>query len=105
VGGWGFSRAEETVECEFVAFLISPSTSTWIHGQYRRLRYIHGEHTFEVQGGESLRPGVLNLHLLKGLKGHVLMAERFAGRIYVSQRKVCILLQDMPTDISLRKDT
>jgi hypothetical protein len=27
------------------------------------------------------------------------MAERFAGRIHVLQSKVCILLQNMPTDI------
>jgi hypothetical protein len=39
------------------------------------------------------------------LKGQILMAERFAGRIHVLQSKVCILLQDMPTDISLHKHT
>jgi hypothetical protein len=48
------------------------------------------------------KTGVLKLHLLKG---HILMAEISAGHIHVSQSKVCILLQDMPTDISLRKHT
>jgi hypothetical protein len=33
------------------------------------------------------------------------MAERFAGRIHVLQSKVRILLQDMPTNISLHKHT
>jgi hypothetical protein len=31
------------------------------------------------------------------------MAERFAGRIRVLRSKVCVLLQDMPTNISIRK--
>jgi hypothetical protein len=48
------------------------------------------------------KPGVFNLYLLKD---HILMAERFAGRIHVLQSKVCILLQDMATDISLHKHT
>jgi hypothetical protein len=46
--------------------------------------------------------GVFNPYLLKG---HILMAERFAGRIQVLQSKICILLQDMRTNISLRKHT
>jgi hypothetical protein len=46
--------------------------------------------------------GVFNLYLHKG---HMLMAERFAGRIHVLQSKVCILLQDLPTSISLHKHT
>jgi hypothetical protein len=33
------------------------------------------------------------------------MAERFAGRNHVLQSKVCILLHDMPTDISVQKHT
>jgi hypothetical protein len=33
------------------------------------------------------------------------MAERFIGRIYVLPSKVCILLHDMPTNISLHKHT
>jgi hypothetical protein len=33
------------------------------------------------------------------------MEERFAGRIHVLHSKVCILLQDMRTNISLRKYT
>jgi hypothetical protein len=32
-------------------------------------------------------------------------AEGFAGRIHILQSKVCMLLQDMPTDISLHKHT
>jgi hypothetical protein len=44
--------------------------------------------------------GVFTLYLLKG---HILKAERFAGRIHALQSKVCILLQDMPTNISLHK--
>jgi hypothetical protein len=31
------------------------------------------------------------------------MAERFVGRIHILQSKVCILLQGMPTNISVRK--
>jgi hypothetical protein len=31
------------------------------------------------------------------------MTERFAGCIHVLQSEVCILLQDVPTDISVRK--
>jgi hypothetical protein len=54
------------------------------------------------EGGDYFRPGVFNLYLLKG---HILMAERFAGRIHVLQSKVYILLQDMPTNISLHKHT
>jgi hypothetical protein len=48
------------------------------------------------------KPGVFNLYLHRG---HILTAERFAGRIHVLQSKVCILLQDLPTDISLHKHT
>jgi hypothetical protein len=33
------------------------------------------------------------------------MAERFAGRIHVLQSKVCTLLQDMHTNISLHEHT
>jgi hypothetical protein len=33
------------------------------------------------------------------------MAERFAGRIHVLQGKVRIMLQDIPTNISLPKHT
>jgi 2,3-bisphosphoglycerate-independent phosphoglycerate mutase len=33
------------------------------------------------------------------------MAESFAGRIHFLQSKVCIVLQDMPTDISVRTHT
>jgi hypothetical protein len=33
------------------------------------------------------------------------MAESFAGRIHVLQSKVCILLQDIRTNISLHKHT
>jgi hypothetical protein len=47
-------------------------------------------------------PGVFNLYLLKG---HILMAERFMGRIHVLQSKVCTLFQDMPTNIFLHKHT
>jgi hypothetical protein len=50
----------------------------------------------------TYRPGALNLYLLKG---HILMAEKFAGRIRVLQSKVCVSLQDMPTNISLHKHT
>jgi hypothetical protein len=39
------------------------------------------------------------------LKGHILMAERFAGCFHVLQSKICILLQDMSTSISLREHT
>jgi hypothetical protein len=46
--------------------------------------------------------GVFNSYLLKG---HILMTEIFAGRIHVLQSKVCILSQDMPTNVSLRKHT
>jgi hypothetical protein len=46
--------------------------------------------------------GVFQLYLLKG---HILMEERFADCIHVLQSKVCILLQDMPTNISLHKRT
>jgi hypothetical protein len=46
--------------------------------------------------------GVFNLHLLKG---HILMAERSAGRIHVLHSKVCMLLQDRRTGISLHKHT
>jgi hypothetical protein len=46
--------------------------------------------------------GIFNLYLLKG---HILMEERFAGHIHVLQSKVCMLLQDMPTNISLHKHT
>jgi hypothetical protein len=48
------------------------------------------------------RSGVFSLYLLKG---HILMAERSAGCIHVLHSKVCTLLQDMPTDISLHKRT
>jgi hypothetical protein len=48
----------------------------------------------------KFREGVFNLYLLKG---HILMTERFAGRIHVLYSKVCILLQDMPTNISLHR--
>jgi hypothetical protein len=48
----------------------------------------------------DFKAGVFSLYLLKG---HILMAERFAGRNHVLQSKVCVLLQDMPTDISLHK--
>jgi hypothetical protein len=48
------------------------------------------------------KPGVFNLHLGKG---HILMAERFAGSIHVLQSKVCMLLQDMRTNASLHKHT
>jgi hypothetical protein len=44
----------------------------------------------------SYNAGVFNLNLLKG---HILMAEIFAGRIHVLQGKVCILLQDMRTNL------
>jgi hypothetical protein len=50
----------------------------------------------------SSTPGVFKVYLLKG---HILMAERFAGRIRVLQSKVCILLQDIRTNISLHKYT
>jgi hypothetical protein len=46
--------------------------------------------------------GVCKLHLLKG---HILVAERSAGRIHVLQSKVCMLLQDVPIGISLHKHT
>jgi hypothetical protein len=46
--------------------------------------------------------GVFKLYLLKG---HILMAQGFAGRIHALQSKVCILSQDTPTDISLHKHT
>jgi hypothetical protein len=46
--------------------------------------------------------GVFNIYLVKG---HILKPERFAGRIHILQSKVCILLQDMPTTISVRKHT
>jgi hypothetical protein len=48
------------------------------------------------------RAGVFNIY---SLNGHILMAERFAGHIHVLQSTVCILLQDMPTNISLHKHT
>jgi hypothetical protein len=48
------------------------------------------------------KSGVFKLYLLRG---HILMAEKFAGRIHVLQSKVCVLLQDSPTDISLHKRT
>jgi hypothetical protein len=37
------------------------------------------------------------------LKGHILMAKRLAGRVHILRSKVCILLQDTRTDISLHK--
>jgi hypothetical protein len=39
------------------------------------------------------------------LKGQILMAEIFAGIIHVLQSKVCMLLQDMLTNISVREHT
>jgi hypothetical protein len=56
-------------------------------------------HLYRTQFSKA---GVFKLYLLKG---HILMAERFAGRIHVLQSKVCILLQDTPTSISLHKHT
>jgi hypothetical protein len=52
--------------------------------------------------GDSSRAGVFNFYLLRG---HILMAERFMGCIHILQRKVCILLQDMPANISVHKHT
>jgi hypothetical protein len=49
-----------------------------------------------------IKAGVFNIYLLKG---HILMAERFAGRIHILQSKVCILLHDMPANISLHEHT
>jgi hypothetical protein len=46
------------------------------------------------------KSGDFSLYLLKG---HILMAEIFAGRIHVLHSKVCILLQDMRADVSLHK--
>jgi hypothetical protein len=54
----------------------------------------------ESKGERASKAGVFNLYLFKG---HILMAERFAGRIHVLESKVCILLQDMPTNITLRE--
>jgi hypothetical protein len=51
---------------------------------------------------KPINAGVFNRYLLKG---PTLVAERFAGRIHASQSKVCILLQGMPTDVSLCKHT
>jgi hypothetical protein len=48
------------------------------------------------------KSGVFKLYLLKG---HILMAEIFLGYIHVLQSKLCILLQDMPANISLHKHT
>jgi hypothetical protein len=60
-------------------------------------------HTFPSTRLATLRTtGVFNLHLLKG---HILTAERFAGPVHMLQSKVCILLQDVPTNISLHKHT
>jgi hypothetical protein len=47
---------------------------------------------------KSSKSGVFNIYLFKG---RILMAERFAGCIHILQSKVCILLQDMPTNISI----
>jgi hypothetical protein len=54
------------------------------------------------QTGVQCNAGTCNLYLLKG---HILMAERFAGRILVLQSKGWILLQDMPTNISVHRHT
>jgi hypothetical protein len=59
-------------------------------------------HFFFYSGATAPSARVFSIDLLKG---HILMAERFAGRIHVLHSKVRILLQDMRTGISLHKHT
>jgi hypothetical protein len=48
------------------------------------------------------RAGVFSRYLLEG---HIFVLERFAGRLHVLLRIVCMLLQDIHTNIFLHKHT
>jgi hypothetical protein len=85
-------------------FLIN--THKYKHGREEKCMQGYGWKTCSKETDWKIKAwltaGVCNLYLFKG---HILIAERFAGRIHVLQSKVCVLLQDMPTNISLYKYT